>query len=431
MPACINVSNLGKRYRIRHRAKLPYLTLRETLVNMSREVGSRLFRVGRDTQSDREEEFWALREVDFAIHPGERIGIIGRNGAGKSTLLKILGRVTDPTTGKAVIRGRMASLLEVGTGFHPELTGRENIFLNGAVLGMKRAEIREKFDQIVDFAEIERFLDTPVKWYSSGMYVRLAFAIAAHLDSDILVVDEVLAVGDIQFQKKCIQKMDSVATDGRTILLVSHNMSTVLGLSTKCMLLSSGQLVELGEPGPVIQRYQQTFHDAAFGRSDLTDAERYGNGIVRFMSIGLIPRDPSGVVLQYPTTGCDLEIELDLLARQQAKFITVAVTIYDEMGTRLIDANTLIKGQSVSIDANGWARVGFRLSNVRLKPDLYTVGLWTGIQNSADMDGVRYATTFRMEPQREDVLYTAPFPGPYACAFDVRIDAGLGASVPA
>jgi len=254
------------------------------------------------------------------------------------------------------------------------------------------------------------------------MYVRLAFAIAAHLDSDILVVDEVLAVGDIQFQKKCINKMDSVATDGRTVLLVSHNMSTILGLSTKCMLLSAGRLVEFGEPVPVVQQYQQSNYDAAFGRSDLTGAERYGNGATRFATISIIPRDSNGTVLHYPETGCDLAVEVKLEAKQEVRHITVAVTIYDEMGVRLIDANTVIKGQSVSIPSGRQAKIVFILRNVRLKPDIYTIGLWAGIQNGVDMDGVRYATTFRVEPQKEDILYTAPFPGPYSCAFDLQVN---------
>lgn len=419
---CIAAMNLGKRYRISHRAAPLYMTLRDHLASRAGRLARRLSGGTEPSATGTEEEFWALRDLDFEIREGERVGIIGRNGAGKSTLLKILGRVTEPSTGRFEIRGRMASLLEVGTGFHPELTGRENIFLNGAVLGMKRREIQRKFDAIVDFAEISRFLDTPVKWYSSGMYVRLAFAVAAHLDSDILVVDEVLAVGDIQFQKKCLQKMDGVATDGRTVLLVSHNMSTILGLSTRCMLLTAGRLAEFGEPEKVIQRYQQMFHEDAFGRTDLSNVERYGNGAARFTSIALTARDHAGAPLPYPITGCDLEIDLELEAPDGVNHSTVAVTIYDEIGTRLIDANTLIKGKSVTIPRGGRARVRFVLRHVHLKPDLYTAGLWIGVLNQADFDGIRYATTFRMEARREDVLYTVPFPGPYACEFDARIE---------
>ncbi len=208
-----------------------------------------------NTENTEIEEFWALRNLDFEIQPGDRVGIIGRNGAGKSTLLKILCRITEPTTGRIEIAGRVASLLEVGTGFHPELTGRENIFLNGAILGMSRAEIKRKFDEIVAFAEIEKFLDTPVKRYSSGMYVRLAFAVAAHLEPEILIVDEVLAVGDAQFQKKCLGKMEEVGKEGRTVLFVSHNMAMISKLCTKAMLLEGGSLIMYGSAARTVLAY--------------------------------------------------------------------------------------------------------------------------------------------------------------------------------
>jgi lipopolysaccharide transport system ATP-binding protein len=222
-----------------------------------------------------EEDFWALKDVSFEICRGERVGIIGRNGAGKSTLLKILSRITEPTTGRVEIRGRVASLLEVGTGFHPELTGRENIYLNGAILGMTRREIRLKFDEIVDFAEVEKFLDTPVKRYSSGMYVRLAFAVAAHLEPEILVVDEVLAVGDANFQKKCLGKMEDVAErEGRTILFVSHQMPMVASLCKRCLLLRDGLLSDDGKPSSVILNYQ----NAGYGGAAAVDYSESANG---------------------------------------------------------------------------------------------------------------------------------------------------------
>jgi len=254
MTTCISVSNLGKRFRIHHETRPRYLTFRESLGNAARNLGARV--LGRaPTASANEEEFWALRDVNFEIRAGERIGIIGGNGAGKSTLLKILGRVTDPTTGKVVIRGRVASLLEVGTGFHPELTGRENIFLNGAVLGMKRAEIERRFDEIVAFAETERFLDTPVKWYSSGMYVRLAFAVAAHVDSDILIVDEVLAVGDAEFQAKCLRSMKGAVDAGSTVVFVSHSIPTIRALCTRAIWLSEGVIHQDGPVDVVTEAY--------------------------------------------------------------------------------------------------------------------------------------------------------------------------------
>ena len=205
------------------------------------------------------ESFWALRNVSFDVHEGDVLGIIGRNGAGKSTLLKILSRITEPSEGKVAFRGRVASLLEVGTGFHPELTGRENIFLNGAILGMSRAEIRQKFDEIVGFAEVERFLDTPVKHFSSGMYVRLAFAVAAHLDPEILIVDEVLAVGDAEFQNKCLAKMKDVAGHGRTVLFVTHNMDAVRRLCSVAMLLKAGRVQSVGPTEEIIESYFSEF----------------------------------------------------------------------------------------------------------------------------------------------------------------------------
>lgn len=233
----IEISGLSKRYVIEHESR--HDTLRDTLHHAAR----KLWRRARWGTGFEREEFWALRDVSFSVQPGEVVGIIGRNGAGKSTLLKILSRITEPTAGKITLRGRVASLLEVGTGFHPDLTGRENIFLNGAILGMSRAEIRKKFDEIVAFAEVERFLDTPVKRYSSGMYVRLAFAVAAHLEPEILIVDEVLAVGDAQFQKKCLGKMQDVARNGgRTVLFVSHNLGAVQGLCQRVLFLQAGGL---------------------------------------------------------------------------------------------------------------------------------------------------------------------------------------------
>ena len=249
----ITVENLGKKYRLREAERQRYTALRDVIADKAR----RLFRP--PPYSDRStEEFWALEDIAFEIKEGEVVGIVGRNGAGKSTLLKILSRITEPTIGRARMKGRVASLLEVGTGFHPELTGRENIYLNGVILGMKRFEIRQKLDDIVAFAEVERFLDTPVKRYSSGMYVRLAFAVAAHLDPDILVIDEVLAVGDAAFQKKCLSTMrDASRKQGRTILFVSHNMQVIGQLCKRALLLESGRLVLDAESSTVVQRYLQ------------------------------------------------------------------------------------------------------------------------------------------------------------------------------
>jgi lipopolysaccharide transport system ATP-binding protein len=250
LPA-IEVSGLSKRYVIQHESR--HDNLRDTLHHTARKLWRRVRWGGQFTS----EEFWALHDVSFRVQPGEVVGIIGRNGAGKSTLLKILSRITEPTTGKVKLRGRVASLLEVGTGFHPELSGRENIFLNGAILGMSRAEIRRKFDEIVAFAEVERFLDTPVKRYSSGMYVRLAFAVAAHLEPEILIVDEVLAVGDSAFQKKCLGKMQDVSrAEGRSVLFVSHNLSAIRQLCNSAVLLAAGSVQAAGPCQRVLEVYQ-------------------------------------------------------------------------------------------------------------------------------------------------------------------------------
>lgn len=248
MKPIIKVENLSKQYKIGE-ARQPYSTLRESLVESIKSPFKKFQKV------NEENTFWALNDVSFEVMPGEVVGIIGRNGAGKSTLLKVLSRITEPTKGKVELYGRVASLLEVGTGFHPELTGRENIYLNGTVLGMKHEEISKKFDEIVDFSGVEKFIDTPVKHYSSGMSVRLAFAVAAHLEPEILVIDEVLAVGDIEFQKKCLGKMDEVSKSGRTILFVSHNMGAVTSLCSQAVLLHKGELLNFGETTKMISQY--------------------------------------------------------------------------------------------------------------------------------------------------------------------------------
>lgn len=269
MEPIIKIEKLNKVYQIG--AKESYYTLRDILANP----------LGWFTRK-RKKEFGALKDINFEIMPGEAVGIIGRNGAGKTTLLKILSQITPPTGGKITMRGRVASLLEVGTGFHPELTGRENIFLNGAILGMTRKEIASKFDEIVDFAEIEKFLDTPVKRYSSGMYVRLAFAVAAHLEPEILIVDEVLAVGDIQFQKKCLDKMNDISRkDERTVLFVSHNMSNIQTLCERCILLEHGEILAQGKTPIVVDKYLKNFNSTKLNNRK----DRTGKGDIRFTSI--------------------------------------------------------------------------------------------------------------------------------------------------
>lgn len=250
MSTVIKVENLSKKYILHHQGQEHYLALRDVIANKARNI------LNPNKIKHNQEEFWALKDLNFEVKQGDRVGIIGRNGAGKSTLLKILSRITEPTTGKIKLKGRVASLLEVGTGFHPELTGRENIFLNGAILGMSKWEIKKKFDEIVSFAEVEKFLDTPVKRYSSGMYVRLAFSVAAHLEPEILIVDEVLAVGDAQFQKKCLGRIEEVGKEGRTVLFVSHNMNAVEKICNEAIFLKDGMLInENLSIGDKIKRY--------------------------------------------------------------------------------------------------------------------------------------------------------------------------------
>ncbi|MES2025558.1 MAG: ABC transporter ATP-binding protein [Pseudomonadota bacterium] len=258
MSSIISVENLGKKYILGHQTQERYTALRDVMSNGAKRLVHKLWHPLTHSINDpSREEFWALKDINFDIQQGDRVGIIGRNGAGKSTLLKVLSRITEPTVGQVKIKGRVASLLEVGTGFHPELTGRENIYLNGAILGMSKVEIKKKFDEIVAFAEVEKFLDTPVKRYSSGMYVRLAFAVAAHLEPEILIVDEVLAVGDAQFQKKCLGKMEEVGKQGRTVLFVSHNMAMISNLCQKGIVLDGGRLAFQGHISEAVLKYYQ------------------------------------------------------------------------------------------------------------------------------------------------------------------------------
>ncbi|MBU0722477.1 ABC transporter ATP-binding protein [Patescibacteria group bacterium] len=281
----IEVKNLGKKYNITHQQG-GYVALRDVLTNVFKNPFSfAKHKVKQITGTETKEEFWAVKNVNFTVEKGEAVGIIGANGAGKSTLLKILTGITPPTTGEAIMRGKTASLLEVGTGFHPELTGRENIFFNGAILGMTKKEIIKKFDQIVDFAGVKKFLDTPVKHYSSGMNVRLAFAVAAHLEPDILIIDEVLAVGDADFQKKCLGKMDEITKkDGRTILFVSHNMEAIQNLCDRCLLLNRGKIKKHGPTNEVIDYYLSSTKN----KQDLNNAKRSGSGEIKIKSIQLI-----------------------------------------------------------------------------------------------------------------------------------------------
>lgn len=326
----LQVENLGKRYQVSHQPKAHNTTLKEAIVASAKSL------IRRPHQSSQSEEFWALDHVSFEVQQGDRIAIIGRNGAGKSTLLKLLSRIMEPTRGRIAIWGRVASLLEVGTGFHPELTGRENIYLNGAILGMARTEIDRKFDEIVDFAEIEKFLDTPVKRYSSGMYVRLAFAVAAHLEPEILIVDEVLAVGDVQFQKKCLGKMQEVGKSGRTVLFVSHNMSTVESLCSRGLVLQSGRLQFDGTAQAAVQFYLDAAYDLANSTPLHLRRDRSGNGKIRATHFRIL--DHTGTEVTSMQSGKDyvFEIGYHSAVNYSLPNVVISLDIYDDRANRLL-----------------------------------------------------------------------------------------------
>jgi len=338
---------------------------------------SKLYRLGARGAG---EDFWALRDVSFNVATGDVLGIVGRNGAGKSTLLKVLSRITQPTSGRARLRGRVASLLEVGTGFHPELSGRENIFLNGAILGMRRAEIARKFDEIVAFAEIEQFLDTPVKRYSSGMYVRLAFAVAAHLEPEILIVDEVLAVGDAAFQKRCLGKMTEVARGGRTILFVSHNMSAVQTLCGRAVLLEKGSVAAIGEPAEVLARYLER------GGEDASTWTRDETATTRPLQFTSARANLDGTTLH-------LDLKMRSTARHRPSFI--AVDIASGLGQVLMQA--LPRATPFITDAHPEHALNLTIALPPLIPGHYTLTLWAGPHNTETLDAVERALSFEIE----------------------------------
>jgi lipopolysaccharide transport system ATP-binding protein len=370
----IRIDGLGKRYTLGQRGS--YLTLRDTLAtSLGAPVRRLSSRSSRPPDRQQKEHIWALRDVSFDVDQGEIVGIIGRNGAGKSTLLKILSRITYPTEGRVTLRGRVGSLLEVGTGFHPELSGRENIFLNGTILGLKRAEILRKFDDIVEFSEIQAFLDTPVKRYSSGMYVRLAFAVAAHLETDILFVDEVLAVGDAAFQEKCLGKMGDVARSGRTILLVSHNMNSIRRLCSRSLLFEGGRLADAGPTKDIVDRYLSGGTDSPPPNTwvDVSKLPREGNRSVYVSALRYSGCDDNARSLPFPFGR--LNVDLRLISSSPRRLNSVAVTIYDSNGTKLVNADTLSLGQLVDLK-QGSNQVSFTIDELHLNPGRYRLGFW-------------------------------------------------------
>lgn len=330
----ISIENISKKYILSHKKK-KYQNLKESVSGFLGELFT-----SKD-EEETKEVFWALRNVSFDIEQGDRIGIVGSNGAGKSTLLKILSRITEPTSGQVKVNGRMASLLEVGTGFHPELTGRENIFLNGAILGMKQNEIRSQFDEIVSFAGIEKFLDTPVKRYSSGMYVRLGFAIAAHLEPEILIVDEVLAVGDSEFQKKCLGKMKDVSSSGRTILFVSHNSTAIQGLCNKAAFLQKGNLVKYGEVGEVLHDYMTSISKFQLQQNWETPEEAPGTDQVRIKNIEVVPEFINGsknIDVRTP-----LKINIEFWNMLESAHLNLSMFLYNMTGECVFNVGSQAK----------------------------------------------------------------------------------------
>jgi len=397
----IKVEGIGKKYRIRHKQPERYSALRDVIADKVLNA----FRPTRIKALATVEDFWALKDVSFEVKRGEVLGIIGRNGAGKSTLLKILSRITDPTEGRVEIDGHVASLLEVGTGFHPELTGRENIHLNGVILGMVRAEIKRKFEEIVAFAEIERFLDTPVKRYSSGMYVRLAFAVAAHLEPEILIVDEVLAVGDAEFQKKCLGKMRDVSRAGRTILFVSHNIAAIRALCTKGLLLKNGMV----HSKDTIERVADAYLSSdAKSSTTLT----FPSGTIQKPQFRSITSDKS----RY-SYGEKMKLVFDLVSPETAK-VAIDFEIHDERGTPIIYSSTApMHGELLELGANCPTQTTIEIGPLPLATGEYSVYFWL---TNPWVENYHIA--------EEPLHFSIDISDPGGVGFDFRQDYGRGAT---
>jgi lipopolysaccharide transport system ATP-binding protein len=419
MRPIIKVENLGKRYRIGKRE--PYRTIRDSIMRAAmapwRGLRSRL--AGGEFRAT-ENHVWALSDVSFEVFPGEVLGVIGRNGAGKSTLLKVLSRITEPTTGRIELYGRVGSLLEVGTGFHPELTGRENIFLSGTIMGMRRAEIVRKFDQIVAFAEIDQFVDTPVKRYSSGMYVRLAFAVAAHLDPEILLVDEVLAVGDAAFQKKCLGKMGDVAREGRTVLFVSHSTASIEALCSACMMFKGGRLEAIGATLDILSLYVAAGVQMGSGERSLAEHPgRRSHCVPTMTQVKLFSSSdaPAGVVRM----GEPLEIRVSYAASHPLRPVLGAI-IKTTYGAPVFCTSDRFCEQLISCNPLAHGTVICAIEKIPLMPGSYGIDLYLG-DASGDFDVIDDATSF--EVLAADVTGNGRLPpaslGPVYCDANWRL----------
>jgi lipopolysaccharide transport system ATP-binding protein len=400
MRPIINIEKLGKRYQLGERTG--YRTIREEMIR----TASALFRLrsgraqdcGEGDAGGEREHVWALRDLNLSVFPGEVVGVIGRNGAGKSTLLKLLSRVTEPTAGRIELGGRVGSLLEVGTGFHPELTGRENIFLNGAILGMRRAEIQRKFDEIVAFAEVEKFLETPVKRYSSGMYVRLAFAVAAHLEPEILLVDEVLAVGDVRFQRRCLGRIGEIAHEGRTILFVSHNLASIESLCSTCLLFANGRLRAKGKPSEIIERYLVSEVSPGTGEKSLLDhpgrtrnSSRLMNSVALY-SDSLVPR--ATLRIDRPLSVC---VSFSSAAPLRPTF---GITIKTVHGLPVFAVSNRWTNEGVDWKELTDGSISCNFESLELMPGKYTLDLHLGDFGdiTRDLDVIRDAISFEVIP---------------------------------
>jgi len=411
MNPAIRVSDLSKRYHLGSRSASSYKTLRESL---SESVSSLWRRWQQGDASGDANLLWALRDVSFEIAPGDVVGIVGRNGAGKSTLLKVLSRITEPTSGRVEIRGRLGSLLEVGTGFHPELTGRENVYLSGAILGMTRREIARRFDDIVAFAEVERFLDTPVKRYSSGMYVRLAFAVAAHLEPDVLLVDEVLAVGDATYQRRCIERMKELAASGRTVLFVSHNMDLIPRLCRTGILMEKGQVARVGAASDVVSDYLAT-QFAEGQHEDLSGRHRTGDGRARFTRLEML--DEAGQPRAVHVSCEDLHLRVEVDAFSEIRDAALAIVVKTLTGTRLISSWTRESGQVIHLRP-GRQKLDCRFRNVAIRPgQRVTMALW--LEAGSVVDSIDDARTVEVVDGPDTGGFsTDPHQGAILCDYD-------------
>ena len=385
MPLAMTVQNLGKQYKLASGQRASYRTLRDSFAETWQKI--------RGTVPQQPRAFWALKDVNFEIPEGGVVGIIGHNGAGKSTLLKILSRITRPTTGRVELHGRVGSLLEVGTGFHPELSGRENIYLNGSILGMRRREIQRRFDEIVAFSEVEAFLEVPVKRYSSGMYVRLAFAVAAHLEPEILMVDEVLAVGDIQFQKKCLEKIKQVSRSGRTVLFVSHNLASVRTLCQTAITLEAGQVSGMGNADDQVRAYLQKIASQSFTSLEKRE-DREGDGTARITN--LVITDLSGAPIYHVFPGQGIRFVVKYKSQAIGQVPLVALSVLSADGTKLFHVDNLTRNQKLPLSQEEGEYV-CSIPKLPLTPGLYQINACL-LLNEVTVDHIWTAATLEVLP---------------------------------